>query len=348
MIEAVTVERFRGLRRLEVEGLGRVNLIIGKNDCGKTALMEAIAIAQHPETAGPAASLLQHFRRPGVNVADFERCWQPMFLDQDARAGFSIALRSNQGSPVGVSIKLAEPSQTVFVTSTPGSPSLRALWSLDIDVELDGGTIKQQITATSAGLEVPTTSAAADGWWWVKPSKTLSSSELRAFSRLKQRGREADLYGILRMIDDQVHGIEFLAPTGGDAELFVRLKPGSPLLPLAMMGDGFQRCFELGVGVAGGDYPFLGIDEFDNGLHHAVLEPVWRWLAAISAERGIQVFATTHSEECIQAACSAFAAVNDDGLRVIRLTREEEKTIATVYDRALVEAATRMDVEIRG
>ena len=120
---------------------------------------------------------------------------------------------------------------------------------------------------------------------------------------------------------------------------------------MSMMGDGFQRCFEIGVAAETAQTmigPLLYIDELDNGLHHAVLEPVWRWLATISSKRDLQVFATTHSEECIHAAAAAFAALDDDGLRVIRLDRREDRTTAAVYDRALVDTAMRTDVEIRG
>ena len=64
--------------------------------------------------------------------------------------------------------------------------------------------------------------------------------------------------------------------------------------------------------------------------------------------RKVQVFATTHSEECIQAACRAFEGEYQDDFRVVRLDREGETTTAAVYDRNLVEAAMKMDVEIRG
>jgi ABC-type multidrug transport system ATPase subunit len=115
-----------------------------------------------------------------------------------------------------------------------------------------------------------------------------------------------------------------------------------------MMGDGFQRCFEIGVAAVMHEWPFLYVDEIDNGLHHTVLEPVWRWLALLSQKRGLQIFATTHSEECIHAACRAFTALNDDGLRVLRLDRREDRTTAALYDRALVETAAETGMEIRG
>jgi predicted ATPase len=115
-----------------------------------------------------------------------------------------------------------------------------------------------------------------------------------------------------------------------------------------MMGEGVQRCFDLALGFVLDDVILVAVDEFENGLHHSVLEPVWTWLARVSASRNVQVFATTHSEECVQAACRAFSALNDDGLRVIRLERQPHQTAATVYDRNLVEAAGRMGVELRG
>jgi AAA15 family ATPase/GTPase len=114
------------------------------------------------------------------------------------------------------------------------------------------------------------------------------------------------------------------------------------------MGDGFQRCFQVAAAAAAYQHPILFVDEIENGLHHGVLLAFLGWLATISQNRGLQVFATTHSEECIAAACDVFNARNDDGLRVVRLDRGLERTTAAVYDRKLLETAASAGVEIRG
>jgi predicted ATPase len=145
------------------------------------------------------------------------------------------------------------------------------------------------------------------------------------------------LVELLREVDSRLSGIELLAPGGDRAELFVRLDSGIPMLPVALMGEGFQRCLELGAAVAAGDWPTMFIDEIENGMHHLVLEPLWRWIATMARRRNLQVFATTHSEECIHAACRAFQGLDD-----------ETETRATIYDRALVETAERTGTEIRG
>lgn len=165
---------------------------------------------------------------------------------------------------------------------------------------------------------------------------------------LKQRGQDNILLELLREVDGRLSSIELLAPGGELAELFVRLNNGTPMLPAKLMGEGFQRCLEIGAAAAAHDWPTLFIDEIENGMHYTVLEPLWRWIATISRRRQLQVFVTTHSEECIQAACRAFHELGDDGLRVIRLDRLETGTRATIYDRTLLEVAERTGTEIRG
>ena len=44
MIRDLTIERYRSFRHLNIEGLGRVNLITGRNNTGKSSLLEALRI----------------------------------------------------------------------------------------------------------------------------------------------------------------------------------------------------------------------------------------------------------------------------------------------------------------
>ena len=42
----------------------------------------------------------------------------------------------------------------------------------------------------------------------------------------------------------------------------------------------------------------LLIDEIENGLHHSVQEEVFSMLLELAKSFDVQIFATTHSEEC--------------------------------------------------
>lgn len=347
MIEAITVERFRGLKHLDVEGFGRVNLILGKNNCGKTALMEALLIARAPALAANVAALRQQARNPSISARDFERYWRPLFWKQDADQGLELKVRFAGGRHAIVELRKSKVS-SLFIDDRAAPGALpRASWTIDVRTEQDGKEHQDKIVGSPAGLQIP--SGEGEPSLWIRGAPEVDENEVRYFSSLKQAGREAELASLLREIDADVSGIELLSPTGTSAELFVRLaQHDGPSLPMSMMGEGFQRCFEIGVAAVAGDMATLFIDEIDNGLHHSILTPVWRWLSTVSAKRNLQVFATTHSEECIAAASRAFTAANDDGLRVIRLDRRQDKTVAAVYNRDLVETAIAADVEIRG
>jgi hypothetical protein len=363
MIRGVHIARFRGIRELVADGLGRVNLVIGRNDCGKTAFMEAVQLADDAEDAAHRLLLVQRSRlRRAVKSNDLERFWQPMFFDLDAKAGLSIQVMHHDGVRQGVEIRQGTVSEEIISDhgdrgdtrdrSDDDYDSLDIVksptWALDLQISSDDRTqLQQRIVGTPTRVKLPSASN-KNRSAWIGSGVGIGEGDIRFVSALKQRGQEGSLLELLHEIDGRLSGIELLAPGGEVAELFVRLDNGTPMLPVALMGEGFQRCFELGAAASAHDWPILFIDEIENGMHHLVLEPLWRWIVMISKRRNFQVFATTHSEECIHAACRAFHGLDDDGLRVIRLDRLESATRATIYDRALIEVAERTGTEIRG
>lgn len=354
MIRAVHIERFRGIRKCVADGFGRVNLIIGRNDCGKTSFMEAISLAE--DQRNPARSIVvRQARRLGRGAVphDFARFWRPLFFDFQPALGFTIRVTQEDGRHLGLQVR--EGMALAVDLSGVGPDGAEAIadavqspaWALDVILRKDDSSSIQHVSGASNMVRLPP-SASANGSAWIPISSAISDGDVRTVSTMKQLGQDHVLVELLREVEPRVTGVEILAPDGSLAELFVRLDNGTPMMPVGLMGEGFQRCVEIGSVAAGYDWPTMFLDEVENGMHHLVLEPLWRWLSIISRRRNIQIFATTHSEECIQAAARAFSSLNDDGLRVIRLDRTSDATRATIYDRKLVETAAQTDTEIRG
>jgi hypothetical protein len=344
MITAVTVENFRGIERCEVSNLGRVNLFTGKNNCGKTALLESIYLARDPRNAAHSIAGLQEVRRVTEPIQDLDGFWRLLFRTGDAERGFLVG-----SLEYGERIELRgykESSETVISASDEVGSVTATQWQLVFESR-SGATMNRSTVTGVAGAVRYSEPLIDRAVYWVAGRPLHSVVDIRLFSALKQAQREDEVIALLRLLDDSVRGIEILAPTGNRAALFLRVAGSGLMLPFSSMGEGVQRCFEIANGIAAGRRAIF-IDEFENGLHHSTLEPLWRWIATVSAQRNIQVFATTHSEECVQAAARAFTALNYEELRVIRLDRHEHHTSAAVYDRNLVEAAERMGIEIRG
>jgi AAA15 family ATPase/GTPase len=45
MFDSVKIERFRGINHADISGFRLVNLFFGKNNCGKSSLLEAVFLA---------------------------------------------------------------------------------------------------------------------------------------------------------------------------------------------------------------------------------------------------------------------------------------------------------------
>ena len=86
------------------------------------------------------------------------------------------------------------------------------------------------------------------------------------------------------------------------------------------------------------------VDEIENRLHHTVLPDVWRTIGKVAEQFNVQVFATTHSFECVEAAYEALGA---DGFRLHRLETADGVNQCVTYEADAVEGAIRHNLEVR-
>jgi AAA15 family ATPase/GTPase len=137
------------------------------------------------------------------------------------------------------------------------------------------------------------------------------------------------LTNLLKQIEPRLEAIESVAADGeGNPSLHtdIGLKK---LIPISMLGQGFNRLAYLYSGLLGQGADCALIDELENGIHYSALPTVWQGIANIARELDIQLFITTHSYECIQAATKVFEATPEE-FQIIRLERTEDNNIRTV------------------
>jgi AAA15 family ATPase/GTPase len=88
-------------------------------------------------------------------------------------------------------------------------------------------------------------------------------------------------------------------------------------------------------------------DEIDTGLHHSVLQKVFEAIGLAARNADAQVFATTHSYECIMAAHRAFSEGEGYDLSLHRLDRIDHHIRVVTYDRESLEASLDLSWEVR-
>ena len=176
----------------------------------------------------------------------------------------------------------------------------------------------------------------------LKPGEGNVNEDAVALGQLKVRKRGGLILDALRVVEPGLAGIEDNSSSGAP---MVYVDVGLPeLVPLPVMGAGMTlvaRIVLAAARVAGG---VVLVDEIENGLHHSVLSDVWRVIGKAAADFDVQVFATTHSFECVEA---AHAALGADGFRLHRIEARDGGPRCVTLSPTAVAGAVRHNMEIR-
>ena len=327
MYTSFTIENFRLFDHLTVEPLARVNLIAGENNAGKTALLEALWLLSHP--ASPRQALRVSAWREST---DYSRgsFYADLFYQFDADLTVSIqGVDGRTPDPKILEIKRQyRAQQALFDLSgdSESEPGEDDIVEFDFENELtfdysEGNSVSLH---TSAWLD----SDSKLGRWrpMLRDSgkSPTNPSHRCVFENSKGRwntrilaanfGR-AEIEGVLPVVEDVIRLLEprlkrltTIADNRGVPSIYADIGAGR-LFPLSIMGDGTKRVLALCLSFLRAQQGVLLVDEIDdfqNGLHYGVLANVWKNLGWLAREFNVQVFATTHSYECIYAAHSAF------------------------------------------
>ncbi len=154
--------------------------------------------------------------------------------------------------------------------------------------------------------------------------------------------------------DEVIRGLRIIAPEVerlnlvGDTDRIpiVTVKGLQYPVPLRSLGEGMYRLLGILVSLVSADHGILLIDEIDTGLHYSVQTEMWRLVFEMARKLDIQVFATTHSWDCISAFQRAAQTSEAEGI-LVRLQHTREETVATEFDEDELEVATRRQIEVR-
>ncbi|HHY66502.1 MAG TPA: ATP-binding protein [Alicyclobacillus sp.] len=145
----------------------------------------------------------------------------------------------------------------------------------------------------------------------------------------------------LRLIEPDVEKVEI-----EDVIPSIWMKDIHSPVTLPSLGHGTSRLFDLTLALANAAHGILLVDEIENGLHYSVQFGIWKLMVDTARRSNVQVFATTHSWECIEAFQAALQDRHASGY-LIRLNRREQGITATVYDQEELAIIVHDHVEVR-
>jgi AAA15 family ATPase/GTPase len=176
----------------------------------------------------------------------------------------------------------------------------------------------------------------------VEEAELVRLYDIAVHSKTKKKWIE-----LMQSIEPRLESLESVAAEKEDQpSVHAEIDSIASLIPLSQLGQGFNRLAYLYAGLLGQNANIALIDEIEDGIHYTALPILWQGVAHIANKLEIQIFATTHSKECIRAANDAFKDSPDD-FQVIRLVRRNDNIEADIIPADYVQASLEMRGEMR-
>ncbi len=329
MINSLYIKNYRNLKELSIKSLGRVNLITGKNNTGKSTILEAIAIYA---SRGDLTTLYQLLEERGESFKRIEssansiqsniKIISSLFCNRVVNFTKNDAIvigilentlfgeeQSNEKTLSFRFVKYFDEEQK----DNDGSIIRRRKIELESEIEKDFGSFK-------IGLEIRLGNnysilSLEDGRLPRYGFRGLANNDTFQFIRTKNIDREingklwdnitltekeSNIIEALKIIEPLTERIAFIEDGSKERTAVIKLSSSQSILPVRSMGDGTNRILTIILALVNADNGYLLIDEFENGLHYSVQEKLWEIIFSLAEKLNVQVFATTHSEDCIE------------------------------------------------
>ncbi len=333
MLHSLHIENFKRFRRLEIPKLRKVNLIAGRNNTGKTALLEAIMLLL--DNQGKFRDLPSIFRS-AANLGDQdENFWKWLLLNRDETKLAAISGKTDRHRHP-YKIMLTSLGHGRPWPAVEGFDQRQQNNSLGVMVASQLNESNQRITNPVSGYRVSALS--------IRQSEPQLDAANYDRVVLK-RGAEAKLEKLLRKVEPRLLSVRSIKPHGA-ALIYVDLGMDEKI-PAVHLGQGFNRLLAIYSEILAAGSNVLLIDEIENGIHHEILPDVWRGIRELAEGENIQIFATTHSWECVVAAHEIFAETIDYDFALHRLVDVEGDIAVQTLEKEGLEASIKGLIDVR-
>ncbi len=372
MLKSLRIKNFRTFRDITLPTLGNVNLVVGKNNTGKTMLLEALRLYA-------AKGWFPTMRELLVERDEYERGARADLHDNDARLDIealfcgrrptrdeAISIGPKRGQALTIRLVLVHDDskdsrqatlwQAVEESGPNGTPDL--IEGLDIKFGEDSiyvGPIaplknealygRRYMRSVPPGAVPPPfvpavglRSAAVAAWW---DAVSLTDAEERVVECLQIVAPAVSRISLVNHPRDHSRERSPRIP-------MLRMDGHADPIPLKSLGDGMARMFQIALAMEDArEHGLLLIDEIENGIHYTVLPRLWNFVFQAAKRNNVQVFATSHSWDCVEAFQRAGADREDSEAVLIRLEKKNGDVKPIVFSESELAIAARDEIEVR-
>ncbi|MBD2663119.1 ATPase-like protein [Richelia sinica FACHB-800] len=331
VFDQLQINGYRGFKSVELSQLGQINIFVGDNNSGKTSLLEAISILCNPLDPFQWLEVSQRrvylgrsllTLRPDIDAVKWIFPQNINFLNHEDNQEEIVITASGNTSITGLKAQIEEiygsgaerpnSEQINEDISTSESSSVRSGVELEVVAYPSSG--QQDLFIHKIEQQEIFQLWENERFIWRKRNKpfvnnaTVSpsySSSQPIVDRLtqiilKEEGGKQEVLEIIQWFDHNITDIQILSTPTAKASLYIEHQKLG-FAPLYTFGDGLKRTLVIALTLFSSKNGVLLIDEIETSIHVSALSRVFSWLVEACHRRNVQLFATTHSLEAVDA-----------------------------------------------
>jgi len=371
MIKKIKIDKFRGFKNYTIDNIGQINLLVGRNNCGKTSILEAIRLLK---SKGSSHNIFYVLMRRGEQIqyetersrrTEADLCRLFYGYNFVPESTFSIIGYDNHKiENLLVSINEIPYESELFdqLPDFEGHYQLNVTWTQgnkqtkkEFPISPNGGLSFDYIRRT--GLKSKHNETGFTNIEFV-PTASLSPQKIISlFDEIVLSPDENLVLEALRIIEPDITRLASIGGTdrrpiwsseeharGG---ILVKIEKWEQRIPIGSLGDGIWRMLCLILSLIGAKDGILLIDEIDTGLHHTAMSKMWKLICKTAQELNVQIFATTHSSDCWKSLAenATNSEFNNNTIRIHRI--DKQKNIPETFTNQEMDIALNREIEVR-
>ncbi len=344
MFNKIEIERFRGIKYASIEGFKQINLFFGKNNCGKSSLLESLFLASG--LSNPLLPIHVNFMR-GYNKSRLN----DLKLDfYNLESSQPIHIRVENKEKRDLKIRLFEQNQSNVSLNADNTNILSNVeegkYGLKFNFKIDEKSFDSQLRFDSANSTdvkriVSKQYVESLRCTYLSPKYDFNAS-IQGLKNILQNKDEHFIIDGLKLIEPRVKDFIFT-----DKEMLVDVGLARRI-PVNMMGDGARKIVSLLTAVYDCKDGALLVDEISNGFHYSVMCNLWNVLINAAIRNNTQLFVTTHDVDSIKGLRDAALENYKDIVAAFKLLKTgDDELKAYHYSLESLDYSINQEIEIR-
>lgn len=343
MFKKIEIKRFRGIKDAVIGDFKRVNLFFGRNNCGKSSLLDALFLATG--LSNPLLPINVNVMR-GYNKTRLKDL-ELNFYNLDSAQPIHICVENEEKRNIEISLFENNKRDVSFDTNTIDIHSnvIEGEYGLKFNFEINDESFESELrfdlSTTTNTIDFPKKYVESLRCIYLTPKYDFNTSIQGLENILKNKDEDFIIEG-LRFIEPRVKDFIFT-----EEGIFVDIGI-EKRIPINMMGDGVRKIVSLLTVIYDCKDGIVLIDEISNGFHYSVMSNLWNVIIKAAIKNNTQLFITTHDYDSIKGLRDTALNIHDENVATFKLLRTSDDELKALhYSLESVDYSINQEIEIR-